>query len=313
MSEPQLCVIIPAFNEAALIGRTLERVQAALPRASIIVVDGGSTDETAAIAARAGATIVQAPRGRGIQCHAGALRATADWLLFLHADTLVPLEAERVFQAFAANPAAQIGTFRLQFADGGRLLNTLAWAASRRDSVFTRFGDQGILVRRSFYETIGGFPPWPLFEDVALFQTARKLSRVHWLPAHVITSARRFNERGLFRQRLLNAELMLRYLAGASPFDLAARYHAHAGRRARRDFAESVSPVKADLSSAGCGRLKCHRDKRESPLDLGPGSRPGGDVAHWRQELEGTLPPAGIRATPPLPEGAAPQCTKKPE
>jgi hypothetical protein len=145
--------------------------------------------------------------------------------------TLVPLEAEPVFHAFAANPAAQIGTFRVQFADGGKFLNTLAWAASRGDSVFTRFGDQGVLVRRSFYEAIGGFPPWPLFEDVALFQKARKLSRVHWLPARVPTSARRFNERGLFRQRLLNAELMLRYLAGASPFELAARYHAGLIRR----------------------------------------------------------------------------------
>jgi rSAM/selenodomain-associated transferase 2 len=232
MKEPQLCVIIPAFNEAALIGRTLERVQAALAPASVIVVDGGSTDETGAIATRAGADVISAPRGRGVQCHAGAMRATSEWLLFLHADTLLPPDAHSVFQAFAGNPVAHIGTFRIQFADGGKILNTLAWAACRSDSVFTRFGDQGVLVRRSFYEAIGGFPPWPLFEDVALFQRARKLSRVHWLPARVITSARRFKERGLFRQRLLNAELMLRYLAGASPFELAARYHSRLeGRR----------------------------------------------------------------------------------
>lgn len=247
MADNRLCIIIPAFNEAALIGRTLERVRRALPRASIIVVDGGSTDETAAIAARSGATIVQAPRSRGIQCHAGAIRATAEWLLFLHADTLVPPEVDGVFQAFAANPIAQIGTFRVQFAGGGKFLNTLAWAASRGDSVFTRFGDQGILLRRSFYEAIGGFPSWPLFEDVALFQKARKLSRVHWLPGRVITSARRFNERGLFRQRLLNAELMLRYLAGASPFELAARYHSRS-RPKSPELVANTPPAKANVS-----------------------------------------------------------------
>lgn len=227
-------VIVPTLNEAGFIGATLERVQTACPRAELLIVDGGSTDETPAIAARAGVTVVESAPGRGIQCHLGATRASSEWLLFLHADTLLPCNAEDVVNDFAASPASQIGTFRVQFGDGGRFLNALARAASRGDSVFTRFGDQGILVRRSFYEAIGGFPPWPLFEDVSLLQKARKLSRVHWLPAHVITSARRFNERGLFRQRLLNAELMLRYLAGASPFKLADRYHARRGTRSVR-------------------------------------------------------------------------------
>lgn len=248
MSDNRLSVIIPAFNEAARIGRTLERVRTALPRASLIVVDGGSTDETAAIASTFGAMVVHAPRSRGIQCHAGAIKSTAKWLLFLHADTLVPLEAESVFQDFAANPNAQMGTFRVQFADGGKFLDALAWAASRGDSVFTRFGDQGVLVRHSFYDALGGFPPWPLFEDVALFQRARKLSRVHWLPAHVITSARRFNERGLFRQRLLNAELMLRFLAGASPFELAARYHSRTGPTPPSELVVNTPPTKLNVS-----------------------------------------------------------------
>jgi rSAM/selenodomain-associated transferase 2 len=248
MNEPQLCVIIPAYNEAALIGRTLERVRAALPHASVIVVDGGSTDETVAIATRASADVISALRGRGVQCHAGAMRATSEWLLFLHADTLLPLDAQGVFQVFAANPAVQIGTFRVQFAGGSGLLNALSWIANRVDSVFTRFGDQGILVRRSFYDALGGFPPWPLFEDVALFQKARKLSRVHWLPAGILTSARRFNERGLFRQRLLNAKLMLRYLAGASPFKLAVRYQAASGSARQRDQIECALPAGANRS-----------------------------------------------------------------
>ena len=218
---------MPALDEAAFIGQTLARVQTALPGAGIIVVDGGSTDCTTAIAARFGAVIINSARGRGIQCRAGALHAVSEWLFFLHADSLVPQEAGRRMLAFAANPAAQIGTFRVQFAEGGKLLNALAWAASRADSVFTRFGDQGILIRRSFYESIGGFPPWPLFEDVALFQRARKLTRVHWLPGNVVTSARRFRAQGILRQRISNAVLILRYLRGASPYELAARYPPH--------------------------------------------------------------------------------------
>lgn len=238
MSE-RVSVIVPALNEAARLGATLERIRSVLPGATTIVVDGGSSDETPEIARRVGARVVEGVRGRGVQCHAGAAAATTEWLLFLHADTLLPPETGRIFADFAGRPDAQIGTFRVVFAEGGRVLNALTWIANRFDSVFTRFGDQGVLVRRSFYERIGGFPPWPLFEDVALFQAARKHTRIHWLPGRVSTSARRFNERGLLRQRLLNARLMLGYLAGESPIRLAERYRAAQRRepmagRARR-------------------------------------------------------------------------------
>jgi hypothetical protein len=145
MNAPSLCVIVPALNEAALIGQTLSRIRVVLPDAAVIVSDGGSTDDTVGIAVRAGAEVIAAPRGRGSQCRAGAMQATSDWLLFLHADTLLPLEAGVVFREFASKPAVQIGTFRVRFADGSKFLNALAWAASRGDCVFTRFGDQGIL------------------------------------------------------------------------------------------------------------------------------------------------------------------------
>ncbi len=106
MSHQRLCVIRPAFNEASLIGRTLGRVRTVLPNADIIVVDGGSTDGTVAIAIQSGAMVIDAPRGRGIQCHAGAIRATTEWLLFLHADTLLPLEAKDVFLAVSRRRTA---------------------------------------------------------------------------------------------------------------------------------------------------------------------------------------------------------------
>ncbi len=224
MPATELSVVIPALNEAAILESTLGRVRRALPAASVIVADGGSTDDTARIAVQLGARVVSAPRGRGPQCRTGADQSTSPWLLFLHADTLLPLEAAAVIARFQEQPNAQVATFRHRFTDGGVLLNASAWLATRVDSVFTRFGDQGILIRRSFYAALGGFDVWPLFEDVALLQRARKSARIHWLPATVETSARRFRARGIVRQRLLNARLMVQYLAGVSPFKLAASY-----------------------------------------------------------------------------------------
>jgi len=100
-----------------------------------------------------------------------------------------------------------------------------AWF-SRFDSVFTRFGDQGIVVRRPFYEQLGGFPPWPLFEDVEFLRRARRLTRGWSFPADVTTSARRFRRHGVLRQQLQNTRLLLRFLAGTSPERLAAEYRA---------------------------------------------------------------------------------------
>jgi uncharacterized protein len=219
-----ISVVIPALNEEARIGATLDRVQAALPGAEVILVDGGSSDATVAIAAARGAVVVPSAPGRGGQCRAGAERVSSPWILFLHADTLLPLNAGSLCDRFIRREHAHIATFRVQFPDGGRWMNLLSRLAQCGDCVLTRFGDQGILVRRRFYEAMGGFPAWPLFEDVRLLQEARKRTRVHWLEGYVQTSARRFKRRGYLRQRWLNVQLMLRYLAGASPFELAKRY-----------------------------------------------------------------------------------------
>jgi rSAM/selenodomain-associated transferase 2 len=194
-----------------------------LPGAAIVVVDGRSSDETAAIAAAAGAEVMASDRGRGRQCRAGAANVRSEWMLFLHADTSLPSNAREVIAGFTARPAASIATFRLRFDQSHFFLRACCWF-TRFDSVFTRFGDQGILIRRTFYEQLGGFPDWPLFEDVALLQRARALTRIHSLPACVTTSARRFRDHGPLRQQMQNARLLLRYLLGASPEDLAREY-----------------------------------------------------------------------------------------
>ena len=218
-----ISVIIPTLNEAARLAATLDRVRIALPRAELIVADGGSTDGTAGIALANGAQLVPAARGRGRQLAAGANVAHGKLLLFLHADTLLPVNAADVLARAFADRRTQIGSFRLAFDHGGWFLRMSAWF-TRFDSVFTRFGDQAIVMRRDYYGQLGGFPPWPLFEDVELLRRARRRTRIVSFPASVTTSARRFQHRGHYRQQWCNGWLLLRFLAGISPHQLAREY-----------------------------------------------------------------------------------------
>lgn len=221
----KISVIIPTLNEAPSLAATLDRVRTALPEAELIVADGGSTDGTPGIARVHGAKLVTAPRGRGRQLAAGAEAAHGHLLLFLHADTLLPPDTAEVLARAFADDRTQIGSFRLRFDRAGWFLHSCGWF-TRFDSVFTRFGDQGIVVRRDFYGQLGGFPAWPLFEDVELLRRARRITRVVSFPAAVTTSSRRFQRGGHLRQQWRNGWLLCRFLAGASPHALAAEYAA---------------------------------------------------------------------------------------
>jgi hypothetical protein len=151
-------------------------------------------------------------------------------LLFLHDDTALPAEAPALVQDAFADPKTQVACFRLRFDYQHWLLASYAFF-SRFDSTLTSFGDQGILIRRSFFAAIGGFPDWPLFEDVDLLNRARRRTRkrIKKLPAVVTTSAVRFLENGILRQQFLNAQLMLRFSLGASPESLRRRYEGDSG------------------------------------------------------------------------------------
>jgi rSAM/selenodomain-associated transferase 2 len=217
-------VIIPTRNEAQALPSTLSHVLAAWPDAELIVSDGASPDDTVNLAEAAGAHVVRGEAaGRGPQLRAGAEVATRDWLLFLHADTLITPAAARVADTFSLRPEARIATFQLKFDHPDWLLRRSEWW-TRFDSVFTRFGDQGILIRRSYYQDLGGFQPWPLFEDVDLLRRARRQRAVSVLDATVTTSARRFRASGSLRQQFSNAFLLCRFLAGGDPFKLAGYY-----------------------------------------------------------------------------------------
>ncbi|NTU82838.1 MAG: glycosyltransferase family 2 protein [Chloroflexales bacterium] len=216
-------VIIPALDEEVVIQACVAAVRALDPEVEIIVADGGSADRTAELAAAAGAIVVRAPRGRGPQCNAGAARAGGEVLIFLHADTTLPAEAFPLLRELFADPAAQVAKFRHSFDVGDPLLalaSRLMWVDTR----LTSYGDQGIVIRRALFAELGGFPDWPLFEDVRLFELARARAEVLVIPATVTTSARRFQANGALPQLLIDLGLWVEYVAGISPHEIAARY-----------------------------------------------------------------------------------------
>ncbi|MEX1137745.1 MAG: TIGR04283 family arsenosugar biosynthesis glycosyltransferase [Bacteroidota bacterium] len=224
----KLSVIIPTFQEEKALPDCIRRVRLLSSGTEIIVVDGGSTDATIDIARREGIIVCNSPRGRGIQLNAGARHAAGDVLLFLHADTLVPLDAIAILEEYFHSENTQIGTFRLAF-DAKHPLLTFYSFWTRFDSVFTSFGDQGIAMRSAFFHHIGGFPDWPLFEDVLLLQRARRRTQIHSFPSCVTTSARRFLDQGILRRQIHNGIAMMEYLLGVSPEHLASQYERERG------------------------------------------------------------------------------------
>lgn len=194
-----ISVIVPTLNEARALPRTLATVAAQHAAHEVIVADGGSDDATTSIARAAGAVCLTAARGRGAQMNAGARRARGEWLLFLHADTLLPRDA---LPAIATLPAAiEAGCFHQCFSDSEahpllKLVSRLHNWRCRKTHIM--YGDQAMFVRRAVFETLGGFPESDL-EDVKLSERLRARRAPVLLPAAVVTDARKFIARGIVR------------------------------------------------------------------------------------------------------------------
>jgi rSAM/selenodomain-associated transferase 2 len=217
----RLSVIVPALNEADGIARTLEALAPLRMRGhEVIVVDGGSTDATRALAAPLCDGLIEAPRGRARQMNAGAAAAAGDALLFLHADTLLPADADAL--VLAALRDSQWGRFDVRIEGRSPLLGVIAFfmnLRSRLTGIAT--GDQAIFVRRAAFD---GFPAQPLMEDIAFSTRMAGRSAPACLRQRVVTSGRRWEARGILRTVLLMWRLRLAYFLGASPDRLARRY-----------------------------------------------------------------------------------------
>ena len=221
MVAQRLSIVVPALNEAQGIVATLEALAPLRRRGhEVIVVDGGSSDATSKLAASLCDRLLVAPRGRATQMNAGARAAGADALLFLHADTFLPQGADTlVLDALGRHPW---GRFDVDIDDRHWLLKLTAWAMnvrSRLTGIAT--GDQAIFVRR---EAFAGFPEIALMEDIAFSKAMKRRGAPACLRARVLTSARRWQTRGMLRTILLMYRLRLLYFFGARPEELARRY-----------------------------------------------------------------------------------------
>ena len=228
MSEkqrPSVSVIIPTFNEASCIQRTLDAIARVRGNIEVIVVDGGSDDSTTEIARRAGARLIECDRGRGIQMHSGALIARGQTVLFLHADTILPREAVVLIENSLSDDALVVGgNFEIRFDGESRAARFMTWLYPRLGQLGLYYGDSGIFVRADAYEEAGGFKPFPIFEDVDLVQRLKRRGRIKHLPIAVMTSSRRFENRRFVFTFLRWSMLQVLYWLGVSPMKLGRFY-----------------------------------------------------------------------------------------
>jgi len=220
-----LSIVMPVLDEAAGIEAALRALAPYRARGvEVIVVDGGSSDGTIALARPLADRVIGAPRGRAAQMNAGAAAATNDVLLFLHADTRLPDDADRLGAEGLAQSARVWGRFDVRF-DGGGLLALVALMMNLRSRLTgIATGDQAMFMTRAAFTAAGGFPPIALMEDVALSARLRRAGRPLCLRAKVTTSARRWRRHGLMRTVVLMWKLRLAYSLGADPVKLARRY-----------------------------------------------------------------------------------------
>jgi rSAM/selenodomain-associated transferase 2 len=228
----RLTVVIPALDEAAIIAATLKALAPLRARGTeVIVVDGGSSDATVALARPLADRVIVGPRNRGAAMNAGAALGGGDVFIFLHADTTLPNHADALIGAALADRSSDRswhtcwGRFDLRIAGRHPLLALVARMINWRSRLTgIASGDQAIFVTREAFWSVGGFADLPLMEDIAL---SRKLKRLYWplcIAAPAVTSGRRWDYHGLWHTIVLMWRLRLAYYFGAEPARLALTY-----------------------------------------------------------------------------------------
>ena len=231
-SPPMISVVIPTFNAAPTLVHTLAALVPAVVQGIVqeaIIADGGSTDDTCAIADAAGTHLVQTPRGRGTQLDAGAALARGEWLLFLHADTVLEPgwaeEADAFIERVESGRRRQAAAyFRFSLDDDGFMPRLVETLVGLRCALFALpYGDQGLLISRAHYARLGGFRPLPLMEDVDLVRRLKRRELVS-LKSRAVTSAQRYQREGYLSRGFRNLGLMFLYYLRVPPRLLARLY-----------------------------------------------------------------------------------------
>jgi rSAM/selenodomain-associated transferase 2 len=214
---PHLSIIIPTLNEEKLIERTLLAVKERAPEAEIVVVDGGSSDATVALASKH-VQVLPAKRGRGGQLNAGVQATMGDVLLFLHADTVPDAAGLEELVEVMQDERVPGGAFRMRFDDLRSIYKRIAEHVTKRSLRTKSYtGDQGIFTRRSTFEQLGGHRDWPFMEDVDYSERMSKVGPVVLLEHEVETSARRHKRWGLLRTQLTVVLIRILYLLKVPP------------------------------------------------------------------------------------------------
>lgn len=228
----KLSIIIPMLNEGAGIVQTLRPLQ--ILRAAgheVVVVDGGSKDESPALARPLVDRVILAPRGRARQMNAGVQQSRGDPLLFLHADTLLPENADRLIAGGMAQTRKNWGRFDVRLSGSHPLLRVVEFMINRRSRISgIATGDQAIFVSRLLFDFVGGFPEIELMEDVALSARLRRFEPPLCLQQKVVTSSRRWEQNGILATTLLMWRLRLAFALGGNPERLARMYAAQKQR-----------------------------------------------------------------------------------
>jgi len=222
----RISVIIPTLNESGHIDSTLMYLEAVRQQGhEVIVVDGGSQDETVELARRRADKVIQTVPGRAQQMNVGASHATGDILWFIHADTQIAGNAAQQIVKVLGNKHNYWGRFDIQLSGKHLLLRVVERLMNLRSCITgIATGDQGIFVRRTCFEAIGKFKPIPLMEDIEISRRLKKWSRPCCIHDTIITSSRRWEENGVLRTILLMWRLRLAYALGVSPEKLAHDY-----------------------------------------------------------------------------------------
>jgi len=226
----KISIIIPALNEAATIDRTLSRLEG-VDHLEVIVVDGGSIDGTAELAASRQAKVIQSKPGKALQMNTGAAAAAGDILVFLHADTLLPGGFSNQIVSTLNQKGVAGGAFRLAIDSTVAGIHFIERMADLRSRYLQLpYGDQALFMKKSIFEAIGCFPDTPIMEDFILVRRLKRKGKIVILPAAVVTSPRRWLHFGILKTWLINQLIVIAYYLGATPDQLTRFYRRETGK-----------------------------------------------------------------------------------
>ena len=226
-----LAIVIPTLNEASTLPLLLGDLALLDVPANVVVADGGSVDNTVDVARKNGAGVVMGDVGRAIQMNNGANHSRGDWLLFIHADTRLTSSARsELDRAITSGDELQAAVWRLRVGSNRAVFRCIEFGARLRDRVLgLPYGDQGLLIRRTLFDSIGGFRELPVLEDVAMVRDIRTFTGIHRFRSPIVVSSRRWDRQGAVRCSLRNLMLVLAYRVGVSPERLIGFYRPEPG------------------------------------------------------------------------------------